>query len=91
MQLSFKFKPQSIFYTCIEFYLSSNTFSTVSEKTNLIWKTQRYELVREFDSRPLFPPPLVLISHVYHAYLHFYRKIVVEDKTKFGFREFVYY
>ncbi|KAJ0070569.1 hypothetical protein NL108_016259, partial [Boleophthalmus pectinirostris] len=30
-----------------------------------IWKFQRYELIKEYHSRPAAPPPFILLSHLY--------------------------
>lgn len=44
---------------------SSNTFSLVQERSDLVWKFQRYDLIREYLERPALAPPLILISHLY--------------------------
>lgn len=42
----------------------SYTFQEVQDNTDTIWKFQRYELIKEYHSRPALPPPFILISHV---------------------------
>ncbi|XP_076026108.1 transient receptor potential cation channel subfamily M member 2-like isoform X1 [Genypterus blacodes] len=41
------------------------TFQEVQDNTDTIWKFQRYELIKEFHSRPAAPPPFILLSHLY--------------------------
>ncbi|XP_072300499.1 transient receptor potential cation channel subfamily M member 2 [Eucyclogobius newberryi] len=41
------------------------TFQEVQDNTDRIWKFQRYQLIKEYHSRPAAPPPLIILSHVY--------------------------
>ncbi|XP_068428649.1 transient receptor potential cation channel subfamily M member 2 isoform X2 [Clinocottus analis] len=41
------------------------TFQTVQDNTDIIWKFQRYELIKEYHSRPAAPPPFIIFSHFY--------------------------
>ncbi|XP_036395897.1 transient receptor potential cation channel subfamily M member 2 [Megalops cyprinoides] len=41
------------------------TFQEVQDNTDCIWKFQRYELIKEYHSRPAPPPPFILLSHLY--------------------------
>ena len=43
----------------------SYTFQVVHDNTDSIWKFQRYELIKEYHTRPAAPPPLILFSHLY--------------------------
>ncbi|PWA31202.1 hypothetical protein CCH79_00002932 [Gambusia affinis] len=49
------------------------TFEEVHDNTDRIWKFQRYELIKEYHSRPAAPPPFIIFSHLYL----FIRKIVL--------------
>ncbi|XP_061579658.1 transient receptor potential cation channel subfamily M member 2 isoform X2 [Cololabis saira] len=49
------------------------TFQEVQDNTDRIWKFQRYQLIKEYHSRPVFPPPLIIFSHLYL----FIRRIVL--------------
>ncbi|XP_056145143.1 transient receptor potential cation channel subfamily M member 2 [Lampris incognitus] len=40
------------------------TFQEVQDNTDRIWKFQRYELIKEYHSRPAFPPPFIILSHI---------------------------
>nr|XP_009303267.1 transient receptor potential cation channel subfamily M member 2 isoform X2 [Danio rerio]6DRK_A Chain A, Transient receptor potential cation channel, subfamily M, member 2 [Danio rerio]6DRK_B Chain B, Transient receptor potential cation channel, subfamily M, member 2 [Danio rerio]6DRK_C Chain C, Transient receptor potential cation channel, subfamily M, member 2 [Danio rerio]6DRK_D Chain D, Transient receptor potential cation channel, subfamily M, member 2 [Danio rerio] len=40
------------------------TFQEVQDNTDTIWKFQRYELIKEYHSRPALPPPFILLSHL---------------------------
>ncbi|XP_035762623.1 transient receptor potential cation channel subfamily M member 2 [Neolamprologus brichardi] len=41
------------------------TFEEVQDNTDKIWKFQRYELIKEYHSRPAAPPPFIIFSHIY--------------------------
>ncbi|XP_030642340.1 transient receptor potential cation channel subfamily M member 2-like [Chanos chanos] len=41
------------------------TFQEVQDNTDKFWKFQRYELIREYHSRPAAPPPFILFNHLY--------------------------
>ncbi|XP_034042353.1 transient receptor potential cation channel subfamily M member 2 isoform X2 [Thalassophryne amazonica] len=41
------------------------TFEEVQDNTDRIWKFQRYELIKEYYSRPAAPPPFIILSHLY--------------------------
>ncbi|XP_034741954.1 transient receptor potential cation channel subfamily M member 2 [Etheostoma cragini] len=41
------------------------TFQEVQDNTDRIWKFQRYELIKEYHSRPAVPPPFIIFSHLY--------------------------
>uniref|UniRef100_A0A3B3CWT1 Transient receptor potential cation channel, subfamily M, member 2 n=1 Tax=Oryzias melastigma TaxID=30732 RepID=A0A3B3CWT1_ORYME len=40
------------------------TFQEVQDNTDRIWKFQRYELIKEYYSRPAAPPPFIIFSHL---------------------------
>ncbi|XP_053733768.1 transient receptor potential cation channel subfamily M member 2-like [Synchiropus splendidus] len=41
------------------------TFQEVQDNTDRIWKFQRYELIREYHSRPAAAPAFIILSHIY--------------------------
>ncbi|XP_021180116.2 transient receptor potential cation channel subfamily M member 2 isoform X1 [Fundulus heteroclitus] len=41
------------------------TFQEVQDNTDKIWKFQRYELIKEYHSRPAAPPPFIILSHLF--------------------------
>ncbi|XP_058146638.1 transient receptor potential cation channel subfamily M member 1 [Dasypus novemcinctus] len=43
----------------------NNTFFEVKSISNQVWKFQRYQLIMTFHDRPVLPPPLIVLSHVY--------------------------
>uniref|UniRef100_A0A3B5KUZ3 Uncharacterized protein n=1 Tax=Xiphophorus couchianus TaxID=32473 RepID=A0A3B5KUZ3_9TELE len=49
------------------------TFEEVHDNTDSIWKFQRYELIKEYYSRPAAPPPFIIFCHLYL----FIRKMVL--------------
>uniref|UniRef100_A0A3P9PJR4 Ion transport domain-containing protein n=1 Tax=Poecilia reticulata TaxID=8081 RepID=A0A3P9PJR4_POERE len=40
------------------------TFQEIHENTDRIWKFQRYQLIKEYHSRPSPPPPFIIVSHI---------------------------
>ncbi|XP_068559379.1 transient receptor potential cation channel subfamily M member 2 [Cebidichthys violaceus] len=44
------------------------TFQTVQDNTDRIWMFQRYELIKEYHSRPTAPPPFIIFSH-FHLFI----------------------
>lgn len=43
----------------------SNTFFEVKSISNQVWKFQRYQLIMTFHDRPILPPPLIVLPHIY--------------------------
>ncbi|KAE8628405.1 hypothetical protein XENTR_v10007503 [Xenopus tropicalis] len=43
----------------------SNTFGDVESHTDQIWKFYRFGLIKEYNERPVAPPPFILLSHLY--------------------------
>ncbi|XP_041118797.1 transient receptor potential cation channel subfamily M member 2 [Polyodon spathula] len=59
------------------------TFQDVQDNTDKIWKFQRYGLIVEYYSQPLFPPPLIIFSHLHLLIEHIFCK----PKTRKQFKE----
>ena len=45
-------------------FFSSDTYNSVEEEANKIWKSQRYNLVYEYHKKPLFCPPALIFAYV---------------------------
>ncbi|CAM4810086.1 unnamed protein product [Rotaria magnacalcarata] len=60
----------------------SNIFDRLHTNTDQIWKSQRYELICEYLSRPSLPPPLILLSHVWRLVLYTLLKCVSSQCMK---------
>uniref|UniRef100_A0A7N4NZU3 Transient receptor potential cation channel subfamily M member 1 n=2 Tax=Sarcophilus harrisii TaxID=9305 RepID=A0A7N4NZU3_SARHA len=43
----------------------NNTFFEVKSISNQVWKFQRYQLIMTFHDRPVLPPPMIILSHLY--------------------------
>ncbi|XP_008566764.1 PREDICTED: transient receptor potential cation channel subfamily M member 1 isoform X1 [Galeopterus variegatus] len=43
----------------------NNTFFEVKSISNQVWKFQRYQLIMTFHDRPVLPPPMIILSHMY--------------------------
>ncbi|XP_075938468.1 transient receptor potential cation channel subfamily M member 4a isoform X1 [Anarhichas minor] len=53
----------------------SHTFSKVQEHSDTYWKFQRYNLIKEYHSRPCLAPPFIIISHLHLFIKRFYYQI----------------
>ena len=47
------------------FVLCSYTFKRVEKSSELVWRMQRYYVVRQFHLKPILPPPLILVEHIF--------------------------
>ncbi|XP_033748450.1 transient receptor potential cation channel subfamily M member-like 2 [Pecten maximus] len=43
----------------------SNTFQKVQENSDLYWCFQRFTLIYDYSCRPVLPPPLILVCHIW--------------------------
>ncbi|XP_045052318.2 transient receptor potential cation channel subfamily M member 1 isoform X5 [Desmodus rotundus] len=43
----------------------NNTFFEVKSISNQVWKFQRYQLIMTFHDRPVLPPPMIILNHIY--------------------------
>src|SRR6218665_1684290 len=59
----------------------SNTFAKVEGIADVIWKTQRYHLVREYASHPVLPPPLIVVEHAFRLILAIVHKLKNQKKN----------
>ncbi|XP_075391472.1 LOW QUALITY PROTEIN: transient receptor potential cation channel subfamily M member 1 [Tenrec ecaudatus] len=48
----------------------NNTFFEVKSISNQVWKFQRYQLIMTFHDRPVLPPPMIILSHIYIIIMH---------------------
>uniref|UniRef100_A0A8C6XNB1 Ion transport domain-containing protein n=1 Tax=Naja naja TaxID=35670 RepID=A0A8C6XNB1_NAJNA len=53
----------------------SYTFSKVQGNSDIYWKSQRYNLILEYHSRPALAPPFILISHLHLLCKRHIRKV----------------
>ncbi|CAI5790020.1 transient receptor potential cation channel subfamily M member 4 [Podarcis lilfordi] len=53
----------------------SYTFSKVQGNSDIYWKSQRYNLILEYHSRPALAPPFILISHLHLFFKRHVRKV----------------
>ncbi|KAL7977238.1 hypothetical protein Chor_009187 [Crotalus horridus] len=53
----------------------SYTFSKVQGNSDIYWKSQRYNLILEYHSRPALAPPFILISHLHLLFKRHIRKV----------------
>jgi len=41
----------------------SFTFESVQTQTDLVWRYERYSIIRQYFDRPALFPPLIIITH----------------------------
>jgi len=61
----------------------SYTFTKIQERTDEVWKRQRYRLIREFQSKPPLVPPFILFAHLYRLIPYLYRYTVKKENGDF--------
>uniref|UniRef100_A0A6I8P5T6 Transient receptor potential cation channel subfamily M member 3 n=1 Tax=Ornithorhynchus anatinus TaxID=9258 RepID=A0A6I8P5T6_ORNAN len=49
----------------------NNTFFEVKSISNQVWKFQRYQLIMTFHDRPVLPPPMIILNHLYIIIMRF--------------------
>jgi hypothetical protein len=54
----------------------SNTFDRLQTDTDCIWKFQHYSLVCYHLTRPSLPPPLIIVSHIYHIIIYIFSHLL---------------
>jgi len=70
------------------FVLCSYTFKKVEKSSELVWRMQRYYVIRQFHLKPILPPPLILVESIYHLIRGIISKNRCEgDSRNFGLRE----
>ena len=45
----------------------SNTYEKIQQKSDIVWKNQRYHLIFEYIDSPIIPPPLNLIHSIWFS------------------------
>ncbi|KAK3097474.1 hypothetical protein FSP39_009961, partial [Pinctada imbricata] len=50
------------------------TFIRTNPLTRQIWKYQRYQLILNYELRPILPPPITFISHIYLSIKYLVRR-----------------
>ncbi|CAF4628555.1 unnamed protein product [Rotaria socialis] len=43
----------------------NNTYIRISKSSDQVWKYHRYYIVLKYESKPMLPPPLIFISHIF--------------------------
>ena len=39
----------------------SNTYDQVQKKADVIWRYRRYQIIKDYETRPIIPPPLTVL------------------------------
>lgn len=51
----------------------NDIFASTKQQSELVYNYLRYAVIIEYESRPLLPPPFVVISWIYMTIRYFYR------------------
>uniref|UniRef100_A0A0A9YDY3 Transient receptor potential cation channel trpm n=1 Tax=Lygus hesperus TaxID=30085 RepID=A0A0A9YDY3_LYGHE len=60
----------------------NNIFFEVNSVSHQVWMFQRFTVVMEYEQKPVLPPPMIFISHIY-LLLKFLRRKVRGDKETY--------
>lgn len=52
----------------------NNIFQSVNAISHQVWMFQRFQVVMEFEGKPVFPPPLIILSHVHRVIKYIFRR-----------------
>ncbi|XP_047469379.1 transient receptor potential cation channel trpm-like isoform X1 [Penaeus chinensis] len=52
----------------------NNIFTSVNAISHQVWMFQRFQVVMEFEEKPVFPPPLIILSHIHRAIKYCFRR-----------------
>ena len=58
MRYNVKLLLHNNFVTLIPF---SNTYDQVQKRADVIWRYRRYQLINDYETRPILPPPLTVL------------------------------
>lgn len=53
----------------------NNIFNEVNSVSHQVWMFQRFTVVMEYEQKPVLPPPLIILSHVYLILKYLKRKM----------------
>uniref|UniRef100_A0A7N6B1Z0 non-specific serine/threonine protein kinase n=1 Tax=Anabas testudineus TaxID=64144 RepID=A0A7N6B1Z0_ANATE len=46
----------------------NNVYIQVKSISNLVWKYQRYHFIMAYHEKPVLPPPIILLNHIYSLF-----------------------
>ncbi|GAB6029581.1 hypothetical protein CHUAL_005324 [Chamberlinius hualienensis] len=46
----------------------NNIYINVDAVAQQVWKSKRYTVIMEYEQKPVFPPPFIIINHLYMLY-----------------------
>ncbi|XP_042218269.1 transient receptor potential cation channel trpm-like [Homarus americanus] len=52
----------------------NNIFTSVNAISRQVWMFQRFQVVMEFEGKPVFPPPLIILSHIHRVIKYCFRR-----------------
>ncbi len=60
----------------------SFTFESVQSQTDLVWRYERYSLIREYFDRPPLFPPLIILTYLIQLGKFIFRYLPKQDLVK---------
>ncbi|KAL6254233.1 hypothetical protein P5V15_014851 [Pogonomyrmex californicus] len=61
----------------------NNIFNEVNAIAHQVWMFQRFTVVMEYEQKPVLPPPLIVICHIY-LLLKYFLKHITQNKSNTG-------
>ncbi|XP_059152108.1 transient receptor potential cation channel subfamily M member-like 2 isoform X2 [Physella acuta] len=65
----------------------SFTFQQIQDNTDMHWCFQRFNLVLEYTERPVLPPPMIILSHIYLVFQYCCRRSPDQQAESSEFRK----
>uniref|UniRef100_A0A7M5X419 Ion transport domain-containing protein n=1 Tax=Clytia hemisphaerica TaxID=252671 RepID=A0A7M5X419_9CNID len=63
----------------------NNTYEKVQENSDRLWKFKRYDVINEYNDRPSFCPPFIVLAHIWFFVFFLFRCCCKGTKqNKFG-------
>lgn len=59
----------------------NNIFNEVNSVSHQVWMFQRFTVVMEYEQKPVLPPPLIILCHIYLLLKYLKRKVRGERET----------
>ena len=61
----------------------TSTFDKIKSASDVIWKYQKYELIKEYQDRPILPPPFIFLWQVWQGFKFLKKWFIRKFRTFF--------
>lgn len=59
----------------------NNIFMEVNANSHQVWMFQRFTVVMEYEQKPILPPPLIIVCHIFLLFKYFKRKLEGKEES----------